>query len=66
MIYKKFKTENLKLLLGKVLWCIEFALSYGGNRIRIISIRSTEHSENKSTAAVVTITVTGGGHQDSQ
>lgn len=66
MIPKKFKIENFKLVLGKVLWCIEFALYYGGNRIRIISIGSTEHNGNKSTAAVITITVTGGGHQDSQ
>ena len=66
MIPKKFKIENFKLVLGTVLWCIEFALYYGGNRIRIISIGSTEHNRNKSTAAVVTITVTGGGHQDSQ
>lgn len=66
MIHKKFKIENLKLLLGKVLWFIEFSPYYGGNRIRILSIGSKEHNENKSTPAVVTITVTGGGHQDSQ
>lgn len=57
----KVKSENIKLLLTKVLHCIKLALSYGVDRIRVLSTESIQCDWNIWDAAVVLEIGVGGG-----